>query len=136
MNQAVDQSQGLLKKALRGNALFSMLSGVAVLLANRWLVQFLGLPDKVSLAVLGISLMVYAGILWLNARRPKIKILDAWIAVIMDAIWAAGSYVLILAVPFSVAGKWTVALIAEVVLVFAILQWLGIRRVRKSQQYA
>lgn len=135
MNQTAHSDQGLLKKALAGNAIFSILSGVAILLANRWLVHFLGLPHKVSLAILGVSLIVYAGILWLNARRPKIKILDAWIAVIMDAIWGAGSYVLIFVVPFSVAGKWTVALIAELVLVFAILQWLGIRRVRKNQQY-
>jgi hypothetical protein len=104
--------------------------------ANRWLVKFLGLPDEVSLAILGVSLIVYAGILLLNARRPKIKITDAWVAVIMDAIWVVGSYVLIFAVPFSVGGKWVVALVAELVLAFAILQWLGIRRIRKSEQYA
>jgi hypothetical protein len=74
--------------------------------------------------------------LWLNARRPKIRVVDAWIAVIMDAVWVAGSYVLIFIVPFSVAGKWTIALIAELVLAFAILQCVGIRRVRKSEHYA
>jgi hypothetical protein len=74
--------------------------------------------------------------LWLNARRPKIRIVDVWIAVIMDTVWVTGSYVLIFIVPFSVAGKWTIALIAELVLAFAILQWVGIRRVRKSEHYA
>jgi len=54
----------------------------------------------------------------------------------MDAVWVAGSYVLIFIVPFSVAGKWTIALIAELVLAFAILQCVGIRRVRKSEHYA
>ena len=53
MNQSVEERQGLLKKALTGNAVFSVISGVAILLANRWLVKFLGLPDKVSLAILG-----------------------------------------------------------------------------------
>ena len=136
MNQTIEENQDLLKNALTGNAIFSILSGVAMLLANRWLVQFLGLPDKVSLAVLGVSLIVYAVVLWLNARRPKIRIVDAWMAVIMDAVWVTGSYVLIFIVPFSVAGKWTIALIAELVLAFAILQWVGIRRVRKSEHYA
>ncbi len=75
-------------------------------------------------------------ILWFNARRPKIRITDAWVAVIMDVIWVVGSYALIFVVPFSVGGKWVVALVAELVLAFAILQWLGIRRVRKSQRYA
>ena len=136
MNQSVEKRQGLLKKALTGNAVFSVISGGAILFANHWLVKFLGLPDKASLAILGVCLIVYAAILWLNARRPKIKITDAWVAVIMDAVWVVGSYTLILVIPFSVGGKWVVALLAEVVLAFAILQWLGIRRVRKSEQYA
>jgi hypothetical protein len=136
MNQSAEARQGLLKKALNGNALFSVLCGLAILFANRWLVRFLGLPDKVSLAILGVSLIVYAASLWFSARRPRIKLADAWLAVIMDAIWVVGSYALILAVPFSVGGKWVIALVAELVLVFAILQWLGIRKVRKNEQYA
>jgi hypothetical protein len=136
MNQSVEERQRLLKKALTGNAVFSVISGVAILLANRWLVKFLGLPESVSLAILGLSLVVYAAILWFNARRPKIKVTNAWIAVIMDAVWVMGSYVLIFVVPFSVGGKWVVALIAELVLAFAIVQWLGIRKIRKSGHYA
>ena len=135
MNESVEERQGLLKKALTGNAVFSVVSGVAILFANRWLVKFLGLPERVSLAILGVSLIGYAALLWLNAHRPKIKITDAWVAVSMDVIWVVGSYALILAVPFSVGGKWLVALVAELVLAFAILQWLGIRRIRKSEQY-
>ena len=68
--------------------------------------------------------------------RARIKITDAWIAVIMDTIWVVASFVLIFVVPFSVGGKWVVALVAELVLAFAILQWLGIRRVRKNEGYA
>src|SRR5215813_7283698 len=136
MSQTIEERQGLLKKALTGNAVFSILSGAAILSANRWLVKFLGLADSVSLAIIGIALIGYAGILSFNARRPRIRVVDAWIAVIMDALWVAGSYVLLFVVPFSVAGKWTVALVAELVLAFAILQWLGIRKVRKNEQHA
>ena len=136
MNQEIEESQGLLKRALIGNAMFSGLSGAAILLANRWLVKFLGRPDKVSLAILGVSLIVYATVLWFNARRPKIRITHAWVAVVMDAVWVLGSYTMILVIPFSLAGKWVVALVAELVLAFAVWQWLGIRRIRKSEPYA
>jgi hypothetical protein len=136
MSQSVEARQRLLKRALTGNALFSVISGVAILSANRWLVTFLGLSDKVSLSILGVSLIVYALVLFFNARRPQIKITDAWIAVVMDAVWVVGSYLLIFLVPFSLGGKWVVALVAELVLAFAILQWLGIRRIRKSEQFA
>ena len=50
----------------------------------------------------------------------------------MDAVWVVGSYALIFLVPFSAGEKWVVALVAELVLAFAILQRLGILRVRKS----
>ena len=136
MHQSVEEHQRLLKNALTGNALFSVVSGVAILVANRWVVKFLGLPENVSLAILGASLIGYAVLLGINAHRSKIKITEAWVAVIMDVIWVVGSYALILAVPFSVGGKWIVALVAELVLAFAVVQWLGIRRIRKSEQYA
>ena len=136
MDQTVEECQGLLRKALTGNAAFSVVSGVAILLANRWLVKFLGLPDNVSLALLGISLVVYALLLWLNAQKAKIKITGAWVAIVMDVVWVIGSYVLIVVVPFSVGGKWVVALVAELVLAFAVLQWMGVRRILKSRRYA
>jgi hypothetical protein len=136
MDQTVEECQGLLKKALTGNAVFSVVSGVAILFANRWLVKFLGLPDNVSLALLGISLVVYAMLLWLNARKAKIKIAGAWVAIVIDVVWAIGSYALIVVVRFSVGGKWVVALVAELVLAFAVLQWMGVRRILKSRRYA
>jgi hypothetical protein len=136
MDQTVQECQGLLKKALTGNALFSVISGVAILIANRWLVKFLGLPDQVSLVLLGISLIVYAVLLWLNARKAKIKITGAWVAIVMDVVWVVGSYALIVVVPFSVGGKWVVTVVAELVLAFAVLQWMGVRRVLKSGRYA
>jgi hypothetical protein len=136
MDPTVQECQGLLKKALTGNALFSVISGVAILIANRWLVKFLGLPDKVSLVLLGISLIVYAVLLWLNARKAQIKITGAWVAIVMDFVWVVGSYALIVVVPFSVGGKWVVAVVAELVLAFAVLQWMGVRRVLKSGRYA
>ena len=36
MNQSVEERQGLLKQALTSNAVFSVLSGVVILSANRW----------------------------------------------------------------------------------------------------
>jgi len=43
------------------------------------LVRLLGLPDRVSLALLGVSLIGYALPLWFNVHRPRLKLADAWI---------------------------------------------------------
>jgi hypothetical protein len=134
MNQSIQDSQKLLRNSLIGNALFSMLSALAILASSGWLAQFIGLRDHIVLTILAISLAAYAVILLINARRPKIKISDAWMAVILDAIWVIGSYALIFVVPFTFGGKWLIAGVAEIVFVFAILQSFGIRRVMKSEQ--
>src|SRR5437016_6447831 len=73
-----------LRIAHQEKALFSAISGVIMLEANRTLVAFLGLPHDASLIMLGIGLLGYAVWLQWNARRERIKIADAWIAVLLD----------------------------------------------------
>lgn len=128
--------QKLLRNSLVGNALFSIVSAAIILASTGWLARFLGLHDRIGLTVMAVSLVAYAAILLINARRPKIKISDAWVVVIMDAVWVIGSYALILVVPFTFGGKWLIAGVAEIVLIFAVLQSLGIRRARSSEQTA
>lgn len=55
---------------------------------------------------------------------------------ILDTVWVVGSYVLWFAVRFSIGGKWAVAVVAELVLLFALVQWLGLRTVGRKGQVA
>jgi hypothetical protein len=135
MNPQCEERACLLRKALIGNALFSTLSGLTIILANHWVVRMLGLSEKVNLVILGVILIFFAASLVINARRPHVKTSDAWIAVWMDLVWVLGSYVLIFVVPFSMGGKWIVGVVAELVLAFAVLQILGIRKMGKSEQF-
>ena len=132
MEESNQQRQQLLRKALLANASFSTLSGLVLIFAERWVVRLLGLPETINLITLGISLLVFAAILVLFARKTPIKLLDAWIAVLLDAAWVIGSYPLLFVVPFSTSGKWVVGIVAELVMVFALVQWLGIRKIRKG----
>jgi hypothetical protein len=132
----MSDKQKLLRRALQGNASFSVVSGALILAMNRTLVEFLGLPSSASLTQLGIALLGYGGWLLWNARREKIKIVNAWIAVILDIVWVVGSYALLFALRFSIGGKWAVALVAELVFLFAVIEWLGLRRVGRRGQVA
>jgi hypothetical protein len=133
MNPEHGERACLLRKALIGNALFSTVSGLTILFARGWVLRILGLPSSVNLLVLGGGLIVFAVTLLINARKQQVKKSDAWIAVCMDVAWVIGSYVLIFVVPFSTEGKWVVGAVAEAVLVFAVLQFVGIRRIQKSE---
>lgn len=132
MENPSKERQQLLRTALLANASFSTISGLALVFAGREIVRLLGLPESVSLAPLGISLLVFAAVLVLFARKKSIRLSNAWIAVVMDAAWVIGSYPLLFVAPFSTSGKWIVGIVAEVVMVFALLQWLGIRRIKRA----
>jgi hypothetical protein len=132
MNPQYDQRACFLRKALLGNALFSTLSGLTILFAQGWVLRILGLSSSLNLMILGVGLIVFAATLVINARRSQVKKSDAWVAVLMDLAWVAGSCILVFLVPFSPKGKWVVGIVAELVLLFAVLQFVGIRRIQKS----
>jgi len=60
MSEQRPDNQKLLRGALQGNAVFSIISGVVILVANRNLGVFLGLPRDASLVPIGIGLLGYA----------------------------------------------------------------------------
>jgi hypothetical protein len=98
-------------------------------------------PDRIygavrhtSPAPLGIGLLGWVGWLLWNTGREGIKIVDACIAVILDMVWVVGSYALLLAMRFSSGGKWAVTLVAELVFLFAVIHWLGLRRIGRSRR--
>ena len=124
----------LLKNALIGNSVFSFLSGLACLLFSAAIANFLGISASSIILVLGIGLILYAIEIYLGARTNPVHKGIATFAVYADFTWVLGSAVLIFAnlVDFTTAGKWTIAIVADLVLVFAILQFVGLRRLKNQ----
>ena len=135
MNSQAKQDGCFLRKALLGNAVLSTLSGATLLIAHEWVGRLLGVSATSGLAILGLSLIAFAGMLVLNARSSQVKTAEAWTIVCMDVAWVLGSVVLLWVVPFRVQGKWVVAAVADLVLLFAILQVVGIRKLQRSQPF-
>ena len=124
----------LLRLALGGNAAFSTLSAVIFLAASQPIATFLGfLPGK-QVVVLGIQLGVFAAWLAWLSTRPAIPRWQVWLIIALDALWVAGSFQLLLAPPaeLTVGGKWAIGMVADVVALFAILQSVGLWRLRRT----
>ena len=120
----------LLRRALLGNATFSGLSGLILALDAAPIAHFLGLENPTILLITGIVLMLYVPFLvWLANKTPIPRLL-AWLVIELDFLWVIGSAVLVFStlVPLTVSGKWAIAILADVVAVFAILQYIGLRR--------
>lgn len=124
------QNATLLRRSLRGNAVFSFLSGLVFLLAHEPLAQFIGLSHSALLLLTGISLLGFAGWLYRNSMRRRVNLIEARIAVILDLAWVLGSGLIFSLGVLSSGGNWVLILIADVVLAFAVLQHLGLRKMR------
>lgn len=124
------RESNLLRNALRGNALFSGLSGLVSLFGAQSLAQITGINESLVFTILGIVLILFAvDLVWI-ASKESIDRRFAWAVIILDVVWVAGSAIILLTdlIPLTVTGRWAIALVAEAVAVFAILQYVGLRR--------
>lgn len=121
----------LLRSALLGNSIFSFLSGLDLVLFSRPVATFLGLSSPIVILALGIVLMAFAYVVFTQARNRPLDRSFARFAIVADLLWVIGSAVLIFTdlMAITTAGKWAIAILADVVLVFAILQYVGLRRI-------
>jgi len=132
----MNDRQRLLRNALRGNAAFSILSGLAFALGAGPLAGAIGLGDARILAVVGVQLLAFAALLVFVASRETIHLPTATAIVCADLAWVAGTVPVVTLDVLNRAGAIAAVAVADVVLVFAILQLVGVRRARGSRAFA
>lgn len=120
----------LLGRALIGNAVFSAVSGLVLLLATEPAAAWLGVPEVWLLRSLGGGLVAFGAGLLLLARsdRPRRGLVVA--ASASDFAWVAGSALLLLGFPdlLTPDGRAAVAGVAVVVAGLGGAQLVGLRR--------
>lgn len=132
----------LLRWVLIGNIAFSTMSAGLFLLASQGIADFIGISDAMVfdlingvnfISFLGVGLAGFALYLLYTVTRNPINIRLAWSIVTADVVWVVLSWLLLAtgAIPFSTAGNWAVLIIADIVLVFAIAEVVGIRRINR-----
>ncbi|MDX1436158.1 MAG: hypothetical protein R3335_05065 [Anaerolineales bacterium] len=120
----------LLHRALLANGMFSTISGLALILFSGLIGNFIGISPSAILAGVGAVLVLFGLVVLWVATRPAISRSLAAAVTILDLVWVAGSILLLITgvVPFTPEGKWAVAIAADIVAVFAVLQIIGLRR--------
>lgn len=124
-------NSSLLRNALYGNSIFCATSGLAFTLFSDPIASFLGLSSSWIMLVLGIGLLLYGIEVFMFAKKEDISTGFAKFVIGADIAWVLGSALLIFTnlVAFTSPGKWAIAIIADIVLVFAVVQYTGLRRV-------
>ena len=126
-------NSSLLRNALLGNSIFSFISGLGFVLFSNFITSFLGLSASWVILALGVGLIFYGWQIYSAVRKESINTEFAKFAIYSDLIWVVLSAILIFTglVAFTTPGKWAIAIIADIVLVFAVLQYVGLRRMTK-----
>ena len=122
----------LLRRVLQANAVFSTISGIALVAFAGRFAAFMGVGRSWILLVIGAVLLVFAVTLLVNSLRENINENEVVQAIISDGVWVAASTVIAFMGIVSPAGIWMVALVACLVLSFAILQAAGLRKLRRA----
>ena len=130
MNANTDRTS-FLRRSLQLDGIASGLCGVLLLAAASPISALMGLADPSIARLLGAFLMIYAAALLYNAARATVSRREAVAAVVLNAGWVLGSALVILAGPLTPVGNLAVAAVAAAVVLFAMLEVVGLRRLRE-----
>ena len=132
MLSAYFEHKTLLHKVLRLNAAFSGLFGLVFLLFPAKVSGMFGLSNHLAITITGVLLIGWEIFVLQLGRQPQVSGAGTWVVILGDLAWVMGSIALLLGnwLPLTNTGFWFVAVIADIVLVFAIVQYIGLRRQR------
>jgi hypothetical protein len=130
MNANTDRTR-FLRRSLQLDGIASGLCGVLLVVAASPISAVIGLAEPGIARVVGALLVVYAAALLWNGERATVSRAEAVAAVVLNAGWVIGSAVVILAGPLTLIGNLAVAALAAAVLLFAVLEVVGLTRLRE-----
>jgi len=121
-----------LRRSLQIDGVASGLCGVLLLAGAGPLASLMGLAGPGIARMVGALLVVYAAALLWNGARATVSRGGVLAAVVLNAAWVAGSALVILDGPLTALGNLAVAAVAVAVLLFAILEAVGLARLRRA----
>ena len=130
MNANTDRTS-FLRRSLQLDGIASGLCGLLLVVAASPISAVIGLAEPGIAQVVGALLVIYAAALLWNGERATVSRAEAVAAVVLNAGWVIGSAVVILAGPLTLIGNLAVAALAAAVLLFAVLEVVGLTRLRE-----
>lgn len=123
-----------LKTALMLNAVFSLVTGIILVFGSGPISQIFSVSQDRPFFFLGFGLILFASTVFYVGRQKPIEIFQAYIISAQDFIWVLASILLLIIDPFqfSKAGNVIIAVVALIVLAFALMQVSAITKVNRN----
>ena len=120
----------LLKTALKTNALFSFSTGVSCLVLPQQLGNWMNIQNSTVFYILGIGLIFFAAFVAFTAFQKEVITSLVNQIIVQDVLWVLVSIILLIMNPFGISfvGNMMILIVAIIVLIFAILQYIGLKR--------
>ena len=130
--QSANRLRTLLHKILLVDSLSSGAAGIAFIIASGPIAAFMGMANPLALVILGLLFVVFAAAVYYTASREVINRRAAWLIFELNVAYIVGSVIILLADAFGLSpeGRWLVLILADLVTVFAIVEFIGLRRMR------
>ena len=129
MDTRIDHAT-FLRRSLQLDGVASGLCGLLLLLAAGPFSTLAGLPGPGVARAVGAGLLVFAAALLWNAARAHVSAGQALVTVVLNVAWILGSTLLIADGPLTVLGNVAVGAVALAVVLFVVLEIVGLRRLR------
>lgn len=128
----VNSQHQFLRRVLLTNSLFSAISGSVVAALANPIAEFMGLSSAVPLMLVALALLPFAFGVYRVATQEVLQKSFVRIIFFMDVAWVVASLVLLAtnALALTTAGNWAVLIVADAVMLFAIGEYIGLRRLR------
>lgn len=127
-----------LRRTLYGNSAFSVLSGILLIVAAGPIATLLGLENApilgmsaaTVLRIVGVGTVLFAAGMFRFVSQPTLNRRFVMTVFVLDAGWVIASVLLLVTgvLPLSAAGSWAVLVVADIAAVFAVLEFIGLRR--------
>jgi hypothetical protein len=121
-----------LRRSLQLDGVASGLCGLLLLAAAGPVTPLMGLDGPGIARAVGALFVVFAAALLWNAARVTVSRGGALAAVVLNAAWVLGSVLVIVDGPLTPLGNAAVAAVGAAVLVFAVLEAVGLVRLRQA----
>jgi len=129
--QTLSTSNSLLRRALQADGVFGgIVSGALFTLGANPIASFMGLPNALPILLIGVGLIAWGVALLTLSSRPVMERRFVTAVIAANAIWIIGSFIILVADLFALTtgGRWAVMIVADVVVLFTIAQFIGLRR--------
>ena len=119
-----------LRSTLKGNALFSLGSGLSLILFSDQIMAFLAITSTFPLKLIGFGLLFFVLFLTYVAYKNKLNKSLVYTIIAQDIAWVITSIIILIFDAFAISfpGKSVMFLIAMIVSVFALRQYTLYRR--------